>query len=218
MKFGEREREMKLLAPCESSKCQCLKIAQLVFVWKSDDTSMWGCHIQNNRQQHNRAPILWLWVADPCKMLLYPLLVQFSDWMPHIVVPSCLHCKLVRFCAPNQCQQSPCEKLESRVPPNRDCIWYICVYQNSQISSQWTSYAHHLNQSVVLFYVMFILCFTTGKVHGCGTFPKCRTMLAYCFILGPVFLEFPPPWGLTLLKIAYKTRNQKTETFFPSVR
>ncbi len=30
----EREREMKLLAPCESSKCQCLKIAQLVFVWR----------------------------------------------------------------------------------------------------------------------------------------------------------------------------------------
>jgi hypothetical protein len=34
MKFGEREREreMKLLASFESSKCQCLKIAQLVFV------------------------------------------------------------------------------------------------------------------------------------------------------------------------------------------
>jgi hypothetical protein len=66
--------------------------------------------------------------------------------------------------------------------------------------------------SLVLFYVMFILCFTTGKAHGCGTFPKCRTMLGYCLILGPIFLEFPAPWGL--LKIAYKTRNQKTETFF----
>jgi hypothetical protein len=37
-------------------------------------------------------------------------------------------------------------------------------------------------------------------------------MLGFCLILGPIFLEFPAPWGL--LKIAYKTRNQKTETFF----
>jgi len=99
-----------------------------------------------------------------------------------------------------------------------DIYIYVCVHQNSQFSSQGTSYEHHLNQSLVLFYVMFILCFTTGKAHGCGTFPKCRTMLGYCLILGPIFLEFPAPWGLTLLKIAYKTRNQKTETFFPSVR
>jgi hypothetical protein len=63
---------------------------------------------------------------------------------------------------------------------------------------------HHRQTDTTMFaliYKMFILCFTTGKSHGCETFPKCRTMLGFCLILGPIFLEFPPPWGL------YPTQN-----------
>ncbi len=84
-------------------------------------------------------------------------LYNFPDWMPHIVVPSCLHCKLVRSCAPNQCQQSPCEKLDSRVPPNRDCIWYIYVCVYTKIHKLALS-EHHMNIISINLWCCFMFC------------------------------------------------------------
>ncbi len=136
--------------------------------------------------------------------------------MPHITIPSCLHCKSV-LC-PNQCQQSPCEKLASWVPPNRTCNWYIYTHTKiSKLSLVVLPYEQHLNQSLVLFFIMFIPCFRMGKGHGWGTFQKCGTMLYYCLILGPFDFWMPPTLRPTLHEIPYETRNQKTQNIFPSV-
>jgi hypothetical protein len=38
----------------------------------------------------------------------------------------------------------------------------------------------------------FCLCFTRGKAHGWGTFPKCEAALDYyCLVLGPLFWKCP---------------------------
>jgi hypothetical protein len=39
--------------------------------------------------------------------------------------------------------------------------------------------------------IKFIFCFLMVKVEGCGTFPKCRTELSYCLVLGPDFVALP---------------------------
>lgn len=83
--------------------------------------------------------------------------------MPHITIPSWLHCKSV-LC------------------PNHT---HTHTHQIPKLSLIVLSYEQHLNQSLVLFSIMFIPCFRMGKAHGWGTFQKCGTMLDYCLILGP---------------------------------
>jgi hypothetical protein len=46
--------------------------------------------------------------------------------------------------------------------------------------------------------INFASCFTIGKAHGWGTFPKCRSGLGYHLILGPLFWECPHPRSFTL--------------------
>ncbi len=46
-------------------------------------------------------------------------------------------------------------------------------------------------------------------LHGWGTFRKCRAGLSYHLVLGPLFWEHPPPWGLysTLNGVEHTTQS-----------
>jgi hypothetical protein len=50
------------------------------------------------------------------------------------------------------------------------------------------------------FMITFISCFTMHKVHKWGTFHNCEAKPDYCLVLGPLFLEWPPPLTFPLHK------------------
>ncbi len=49
--------------------------------------------------------------------------------------------------------------------------------------------------------INFAACFTSGKAHGWGTFPKWKARLGFRLILGPLFWECPHPRALPYTEI-----------------
>jgi hypothetical protein len=63
----------------------------------------------------------------------------------------------------------------------------------------------------VWFMTKFALCFTIGKLHGWGTFPKYGAGLSYHLLLGPLFWECPHILGL----LPYTNKNLPGSQVYP---